>query len=70
MYVSSDADTTLVIRTPDGRFLCNDDTYGLNPSVEQPSWPLGRYMVWVGSYREGDHASYQLHVSELANNHP
>ncbi len=65
IFVDSSADTTLVVRTPGGQILCNDDTYGLNPSVEQQSWPQGQYQVWVGSYSEGDHDRYQLNVTEL-----
>ena len=70
VYASSNSDTTMVIRTPDGRFLCDDDSYGRNPAVEQASWIPGRYMVWVGSYRQGDNAAYALGVTEVASNTP
>ncbi|MCS6797551.1 MAG: hypothetical protein NZ898_03295 [Myxococcota bacterium] len=70
MYVSSQADTTLVVRTPDGRWLCNDDTFGTNPSIESPSWGPGRYLVWVGSYQQGVMAPYQIFFTELPTNGP
>ncbi|ACL73676.1 hypothetical protein Tgr7_2601 [Thioalkalivibrio sulfidiphilus HL-EbGr7] len=62
LHVLSDADTSLVIRGPDG-LRCNDDTDGLNPVV-QGRWPAGRYEVFVGSVAEGFHR-YRLRVTEF-----
>jgi hypothetical protein len=69
VYVSSPLDTTLVVRRPDGSFLCDDDTYGRHPSVEG-AFPPGRYLVWVGTYHAGQTATYTLSVTEVRSNHP
>ncbi|MGE0785108.1 MAG: hypothetical protein AB7S26_05420 [Sandaracinaceae bacterium] len=50
--VRAAGDTTLVVHTPDDRWLCDDDSGGgVNPAllVEHPL--EGQYDVWVGSYR-------------------
>lgn len=69
MYVLSAADSTLVVRRPDGQVLCNDDTYQLNPSVEGNFMP-GLYQVWVGTYRENESRPYQLTVTIDPSQHP
>jgi len=48
------ADTTLVVRTPSGEWLCNDDYLGLDPVVSADPAERGEYDVWVGSYRGGE----------------
>lgn len=50
-FFLSDGDTTLVVETPDGEFLCNDDAYPvlLDASVEISKPVQGLYNVWVGS---------------------
>ena len=69
MYVVSAADSTLVVRRPDGQVLCNDDTYQLNPAVEG-DFPAGLYQVWVGTYRENESRPYQLTVTVDPERHP
>lgn len=52
VLVASEADTVLVIRRPDGSFLCNDDAVAgetPNPAIEGSFGP-GAYTIWVGSY--------------------
>ena len=45
-------DSTLVVHSPDGRWLCDDDSgRGTNPLIDLPSPPAGTYEIWVGSYR-------------------
>ena len=52
LYVESSSDTTMVIRTPDGRWLCDDDGgEGMNPMLEMDSWPAGQYLLWIGTYQ-------------------
>ena len=48
-----DADTTLLVRRPDGSWACDDDGgAGVNPSISlRPG--EGRYDVWVGTYSDG-----------------
>ena len=65
VLVRSSQDTTLVVQKPDGTYLCNDDTEGRNPVIAG-SFAPGNYKVWVGSYRQGQNASYKLGFSELA----
>lgn len=69
MYVMSAADSTLVVRRPDGQVLCNDDTYQLNPSIDGPFMP-GLYQVWVGTYRENESRPYALTVTVDPSQHP
>lgn len=46
----SAADTILVVQTPSGAFVCDDNSGGgLNPRVSFPSLVAGVYHVWVGS---------------------
>jgi len=50
-FFFSDGDPVLVVQTPDGSYLCNDDTSRLvlDPTVEIAKPVQGRYNVWVGS---------------------
>jgi hypothetical protein len=63
----SNSDTTLVVNTPDGRWLCDDDSgeRGLNPSIRIDRPRSGRYEIWVGSYRAGANSRARLHISEV-----
>lgn len=66
--VAADADTTLVINAPDGRFYCDDDggVNGANPAVRFNSPTQGRYEIWVGTYRAGASQPARLHISEVS----
>ncbi len=50
-FFFSDGDPVLVVQTPDGKYLCDDNTNRLllDPSLEIDSPQAGRYNVWVGS---------------------
>jgi hypothetical protein len=52
VFFMSDSDPTLVVLTPDGRLLCNDDWHKdvLDPAVELTDAAAGVYKIWVGSY--------------------
>jgi hypothetical protein len=65
IYVESGDDTTLVINTPDGDWICDDDSgVGLNPGVSFKAPGSGRYDIWVGRF--GDAAgSATLRISEV-----
>lgn len=69
VFAVSAADSTLVIRRPDGSVLCNDDRYNLNPSLEG-SFPAGLYQIWVGTYRENEVRPYQITVTVDPSNEP
>ncbi|CAL1691527.1 hypothetical protein MMB232_01670 [Brevundimonas subvibrioides] len=63
--VRSDADTTLVINGPDGRWSCDDDSGdGSNPQVTYQRPLSGIYDVYVGAYG-GNSGAAQLLISEL-----
>jgi hypothetical protein len=64
ILVSSEQDTTLVVRGPDGQYRCTDDDEGMNPVLAGAFSP-GQYAVWVGSYQQGTQAPYALGLSEL-----
>jgi len=51
-FFYSDHDPTLVIQTPDGEYLCSDDTNPLllDPSIEIQNPAKGEYDIWVGSF--------------------
>jgi hypothetical protein len=52
--VEADSDTTLLVNTPDGKWLANDDADGtLNPRITIEKPLSGRYEVWVGSVSRG-----------------
>lgn len=61
-----DRDTTLVVRKPDGTFLCSDDVDGRHPLVEFPTTP-GLHEVWVGTYDRRASSPYVLGVSRRDN---
>lgn len=52
-FVDSNADTTLLIRTPSGEVLCNDDFDGLNPGIIIETPTSGTYEVFIGTYEQG-----------------
>lgn len=63
-----DADATLIINAPDGKWYCNDDadfdTY--NPLVTFYNAQEGQYDIWVGSYEKDDYHFGTLKISELS----
>ncbi|MCC6734794.1 MAG: peptidase S1 [Bauldia sp.] len=49
--VNAATDTTLLVQTPSGQWLCDDDSGGnLNPRIQINSPVAGVYKVWVGNY--------------------
>ena len=70
LYISveSEADTTLIINTPKGDWICDDDSgLGLDPSIEFTSPVSGNYDIWVGAYGEEDDSQpATLSISEIA----
>ena len=66
VVVESTSDTTLVIRRPDGTYLCDDDGgAGLNPRV-QGAFAPGDYAVYVGVFGSAGAAPYALGVTTIA----
>ncbi|NNF58865.1 MAG: peptidase S1 [Rhodothermaceae bacterium] len=65
IYAISGDDTTLLINTATGSWLCDDDSYGDgDPIVVIPNAPAGRYDIWVGTYGD-DLAPASLYISEI-----
>jgi hypothetical protein len=63
---TSEVDTTVVVRAPDGGYHCDDDSAGaLNPVVRFEDPGRGRYQIWVGTFG-ADSGAATLHISELA----
>lgn len=62
IYVSSGADTTLLIRAPDGEYYGNDDAIGYDPMVAFEDAMSGLYSIWVGTF--GDAADAAIYISE------
>lgn len=66
VYVQSDSDTTLLMRTPSGEVMCNDDFDGLNPSLSLADPASGTYEVFIGTYDPtGGNPNATLAVTEL-----
>lgn len=62
IMVNADYDTTLLVRTPDGHVLCNDDTDGQRPRLEISS-TAGVIEIWVGAATPGDHGPFRMALS-------
>lgn len=71
IFFVSDGDTTLVVRTPSGQFLCNDDfPGGLNPLVDVANPAAGTYDVWVGTFGSSDVVPGTLYITSSNSNDP
>lgn len=65
IYAESGEDTTILVNTPSGDWICDDDSgEGLNPGVGIKSPESGRYDIWVGRYGDGVSGSATLNISE------
>ncbi|MCB9597355.1 MAG: hypothetical protein H6719_31815 [Sandaracinaceae bacterium] len=58
---SSD-DLVLLVRRPDGSWICDDDSAGSRDPMLVEDLEPGRYRVWVGTYVGGHTADFQLSV--------
>ena len=65
-YNEGDGDTGLIINTPSGDWLCDDDSHtGTNPMVTFENAASGHYDVWVSSYSSEENIRGSLHITEL-----
>ncbi|MCC5969675.1 MAG: hypothetical protein JJU15_06975 [Pararhodobacter sp.] len=62
-YAMSQTDLVMAVRGPDGQWLCNDDTFGLNPAVEFHNAAAGDYHVFVGAYSRGASGEFNLYTA-------
>ena len=62
----AETDLLLVVRTPDGQWLCDDDAGGdLRPRVVIRKPRSGPYAVWVAAYEPGAPVRARMAVSEI-----
>jgi hypothetical protein len=62
--VTASADTTLLVRAPDGTWMCDDDGAGnLNPAIRISGPVNGQYDIWVGTFSPGGGVSATLRLS-------
>ncbi len=68
-FVADDGneDTTLIVNTSSGGWVCNDDAHMLtfNPQVFLGDSTDGRFDIWLGTYEAGDMVSGTLFITEL-----
>ena len=60
VFARSEVDLTIAVRAPDGQWLCNDDSFGLDPAVIVDQAPAGDYVIFVGSFSQGREGQYDL----------
>ncbi len=67
IFVYSDSDPVLVIETPEGEFLCNDDLdqIVLDPAIMLEDPAEGEYHIHVGSYAADEPALGYLVITEM-----
>jgi hypothetical protein len=73
LLVEANGDTTLLVRAPDGSFLCADDTdssNNLNPLLAIAKPAAGRYLVWVGRVDPSKPVTGKLTLTETAGARP
>lgn len=70
-YFIGGADSTMIINTPGGSYVCVDDSFGtLNPTIDFNSPASGRYDIWIASFASGGSVSGTLYATENSGNHP
>lgn len=63
LYAMSQTDLVLAVRAPDGSWMCNDDSYELNPGISLTGAQAGDYLIYVGAYNPGAGGVYNLYAS-------
>ncbi len=65
--VAADADTTLVVKGPNGQWMCDDDSGDdLNPVISWDNPRSGRYQIWVGRFGTEETVPANLYISEIS----
>jgi len=75
LFFNSLDDTTIVVQTPDGEFICNDDNglpnaNPLDPAIILSEPVAGIYNVWIGTYLADRLAPGYLVITEFAETFP
>ncbi len=60
------ADTTLMIETPEGDIVCADESDGQHPVIEGNA-SAGDYRIWIGDFDGNTAANYVLGITERSN---
>ncbi len=63
LMAMSPTDLVMAARSPDGLWLCNDDSYGLHPGLTFDNAPAGEYHIFVGTFGQGRSGQYNLFAS-------
>lgn len=63
LYAMSGTDLVLAARGPDGDWLCNDDSFGLNPAVSFADAMPGEYHIFVGSFSPDARGGFNLYAA-------
>lgn len=65
LWLNSDEfDAYLIVKTPSGTELSNDDNEGSNSYVEVFAEETGTYTVWASTYNEGSTGEYELQIEK------
>ena len=64
---TSSVDSTLIVNSATGRWLCDDDSGpGVNPLISISNAPSGQYDIWVGAYSQSNTGrSATLRIEEV-----
>jgi serine protease Do len=65
IFFVSEGDAALIVNTPSGEWVCNDDADALNPVLNFPNALEGQYDIWVGSYSQSDYIHGYLMITQL-----
>lgn len=63
---SDEFDSYLIVKTPNGQEMVNDDNEGSNSYVEVFAETPGTYTIWASTYNEGSTGAYELIVEKSA----
>ncbi|MBN2471402.1 MAG: SH3 domain-containing protein, partial [Anaerolineae bacterium] len=70
-YFIGNVDSTMVINTPGGSYICVDDSFGtLHPTIDFNNPASGAYDIWIGSFSPDGTVSGTLYMTENSGNHP
>jgi hypothetical protein len=64
LYAVSPTDLVIAVRGPDGQWLCNDDSYGINPAVTFEAPQAGDYDIFVGAFAQEAEGIYALFAAD------
>jgi hypothetical protein len=68
----SSHDATLIVNTPEAKWLGNDDAHDdtLNPMIRLSGYGEGVYDIWIGSFSAGERIRGVLKITEIDSERP